>query len=67
MDNEKKIIENFREAMGTLPSQKPEVSYEYKNALETAYVKLTDYPNNPYKSMLRMACATWGEAITNLT
>jgi len=61
MDNEKKIIENFREAMGTLPSQKPEVSYEYKNALETAYVKLTDYPNNPYKSMLRMACATWGD------
>lgn len=61
MKEEKELIENFRKAMGTLPSQSPVVSYDYKNCLESAYVKLTDYPENPYKSMLRMACATWGD------
>lgn len=60
-DKTKQDIENMRQAMGTLPSQKPEKNYDYKNCLETCYVKMTDYPVNPYKTLLRMSAATWGD------
>ena len=57
----KEEIESFRRSMDTLPSQKPEKNYDYKNSLETIYVKLTECVDNPYKSLVRMATATWGD------
>lgn len=57
---ERKQIEKMRKAMGTLPSQKPQKTYDYVNALAAITVRLTDYPNNPYKTLVRMATATWG-------
>jgi thymidylate synthase ThyX len=61
MTEERTEIENFRKAMGTLPSQSPKKNYDYKNCLETIYVKLTDCPSNPYKTLVRMSTATWGD------
>jgi len=61
MKEEREEIENFRKSMGTLPSQAPVKNYEYKNCLETIYTKLTDCPGNPYKTLVRMATATWGD------
>ena len=58
---EKERIENFRKATGTLPSQKPEKNYKYEDCLRTIYTKLTDAPKNPYKTLVRMATATWGD------
>ncbi len=57
---EKKDIENLREAMGTLPSQNPQKTLDYENALDACYVKLVEYPNNPYKPIVRFCCSTWG-------
>jgi thymidylate synthase ThyX len=56
----KEDIDNLRSALGTLPSQKPEKNYEYKNALETGYVNMTDYPENIMKNIVVAATSTWG-------
>lgn len=61
---ERKNIEQFRKAMGTLPSQRPKKNYRYVNALDVCTVRLTEYPDNPYKSLVRMATATWGDGQT---
>ncbi|MAG47152.1 hypothetical protein CL617_00980 [archaeon] len=57
----KKDIENFRSAMGTLPSQSPKKTYKYKNDITSIYVKMTDYPKNPYQIIARAVSATWGD------
>ncbi|HQJ75560.1 MAG TPA: FAD-dependent thymidylate synthase [Bacteroidota bacterium] len=53
-------IDNLRKSMGTLPSQKPQKNYEYKNSLETCYVNLTSFPQNYAKSIVIAATSTWG-------
>jgi len=57
----KEQIENIRQAMGTLPSQKPKKNYDYVNALEHCHVRLAEAPENPYRPLVRMATATWGD------
>ena len=54
-------IDNIRSAMGTLPSQNPKKNYDYKNALETGYVGITDWPLNPMKNIVVAATSTWGD------
>lgn len=63
---QRKSIEKFRKALGTLPSQRPKKTYDYINSLEACNVRLTDYPENPYKTLVRMATATWGSGKTGL-
>jgi len=58
---DKDQIENIRKALGTLPSQQPEKNYDYVNALEATHVRLADCTSNPYKSLVMMATATWGD------
>ena len=59
----KETIENMRKAMGTLPSQKPTKTYDYVSAFDTkaSHVKLVEFPENPYRSILRISTATWGD------
>ena len=63
----KKDIENIRSAMGTLPSQAPEKSYSYANDITSVYVKMIDWPRNPYKPMVASVCSTWGDNETGST
>lgn len=65
----KEDIDNLRSALGTLPSQKPEKNYEYKNVFDDSvgYVKLIEFTSNPYKCLVRAACATWGDAKSGST
>ncbi len=63
----KSEIDNMREAMGTLPSQAPQKTYGYKNSLDSLYVKMVEYPKNPYKAIVSMAAATWGDNETGST
>lgn len=67
MDDYKKQVDNMREAMGTLPSQAPSKTYEWKNSLDALYVKLVDWTINPYKALVSMAAATWGDNETGST
>ena len=53
-------IENLRAAMGTLPSQKPEMRTDVVRGVERLKVELVDYNVNPYKSIVEAATATWG-------
>ncbi len=64
--NEQDVI-NMRRAMGTLPSQSPKKTYSYKNDVESMYVKMTDWPRNPYEAIGRAVCATWGDNETGST
>jgi hypothetical protein len=59
----KETIENFREAMGTLPSQNPVKNYDYVSTYDpnACYVKLVEYPSNIYKYLVRMSASTWGD------
>lgn len=59
-----KQIDNLREAMGTLPNQAPEKNYDYANCLDTIYTKMVEWPDNPYRMMVRMAASTWGDGAT---
>lgn len=63
----KEDVENIRAAMGTLPSQNPKKTYSYKNDITSIYVKMTDAPSNPYKTIVRAVCATWGDNETGST
>jgi len=63
----KEEIINFRKAMGTLPSQQPEKTYSYKNDISSIYVKMTDWPRNPYEIIVRAVTATWGDNKTGST
>lgn len=58
----KEVIENFRKAMGTLPSQNPVKNYDYVSAFDpkACYVKLVEYPSNVMKYLVRTAASTWG-------
>lgn len=67
MSDYKKQIDNMREAMGTLPSQAPEKTYTWKNSLDSLYVRLVDWTLNPYKALVTMAAATWGDNETGST
>tara|TARA_Y100000310_G_scaffold273645_1_gene289207 strand:+ start:8754 stop:9761 length:1008 start_codon:yes stop_codon:yes gene_type:complete len=60
-------IENMRNAMGTLPSQKPKKTYNYENDITSIYTKMTDWPKNPYKIIVRAVTATWGDNETGST
>lgn len=64
MPKDKKQIDEFRRAMQTLPSQKPEKNYKYVDTFDPSvgYVKLVDYPKNIFKPIVRAATATWGNA-----
>ena len=57
----------MREAMGTLPSQSPEKSYDYSDDISSIYVKMTDWPRNPYEVLVRAVTATWGDDATGST
>lgn len=59
----KEVIENFRKAMGTLPSQEPSKNYDYVSIFDdrAGYVKLVEVPPNPYKYLVRCASSTWGD------
>lgn len=63
MEIDKNVIENFREAMGTLPSQTPQKNYDYYSIFteNASYVKLVEKPENPYRYLVRCACSTWGD------
>ena len=63
----KKDILNMRKAMGTLPSQAPKKNYSYKNDITSIYLKMIDYPKNPYKIILSAVLATWGDNETGST
>ncbi len=56
-------IQNMRKAMETLPSQKPEISFEYQNDISSITVNMTDFPSNPYKIIVRAVTATWGNGL----
>jgi len=60
-------VQNMRKAMGTLPSQHPEKTYSYKNDIQSIYVKMTDWPRNPYEQIVRAVAATWGDNETGST
>lgn len=62
-EDTKSQIENLRRAMGTLPSQSPELKTEFKRGVEGITVKLIDRPVNPYKSMVTLATTCWGEKV----
>jgi len=65
--NYKKDIDNMREAMGTLPSQAPKKTYSWKNSLDSLYVAMNDWTKNPYKAIVSMCTATWGDNETGST
>ncbi len=67
MSDYKKDIDNMREAMGTLPSQAPKKTYSWKNSLDSLYVTMNDWTRNPYRAMVSMAAATWGDNETGST
>ena len=67
MSDYKKSIDNMRQAMGTLPSQAPKKTYAWKNSLDSLYVNMVDWTLNPYKAMVAMAAATWGDNETGST
>lgn len=67
MSDYKKQIDNMREAMGTLPSQAPKKTYKWKGSLDALYVKMTTKPENPYKAIVAMCAATWGDNETGST
>lgn len=55
-----KQVENLREVMGTLPSERPEKKtsiVKFENSIE---VTLEDFSNNPYKAMFVTSTSTWG-------
>lgn len=58
----KEQIDNIREALDTLPNRNNEKTYDYFNALETSYVKITDIPQNVYRNITNAAVSTWGSA-----
>lgn len=60
---DKETIENFRSAMGTLPSQNPKKNYDYVSTFHqnACYVKLVEFPLNPYKYLVRCCASTWGD------
>lgn len=62
MDN-KQTVDNIRQALGTLSSQRPEKSYEYVSAYDerACTVNLVEAPDNPYKYFVRCATSTWGD------
>lgn len=62
MPIQKEIVENMRRAMNTLPSQKAQKVYDYMSVYDprACNVKLVEYPDNPYKMIVRAATATWG-------
>jgi len=64
--NEQDVI-NMRRAMGTLPSQSPQKTYSYKDDVSGMYVRMTDWPRNPYETIGRAVCATWGDNETGST
>jgi len=59
---DKATIDNFREAMGTLPGSKNPKSYDYISAYDkdATNVKLINKTENPYKAILAASVATWG-------
>jgi hypothetical protein len=61
--SKKKTIDNIRKALGTLPSQNSEISYDYYSAFdkEVGNVRLVHTPKNPYKQLVAAATATWGD------
>ena len=58
---DKATIDNFREAMGTLPGRNKK-TYEYMSAYDprATNVRMIDATQNPYKTMVAAATATWG-------
>lgn len=63
----KNQVDNMRKAMGTLPSQNPQKTYSWKNSLDSLYVSLVDWTRNPYKAVVSMCAATWGDNETGST
>ena len=63
----KNDVINMRKAMGTLPSQAPSKSYDYKDDITSICVNMTDFPKNPYKIIARAVTATWGDNETGST
>jgi len=58
MTNER--INELREAMGTLPSERPVKETYIYFGCEKLDVEIIDYNENPYKSIFAIATATWG-------
>lgn len=60
-DMTREDVVNMRQAMGTLPSQQPQKTYDYQDDITSIYVKMTDWPKNPYEIIARAVTATWGD------
>lgn len=56
-----KAVENLRKVMGTLPSEQPQKSTNFKSIEDSFEVTVEDWSNNPYKAMFVSATSTWGD------
>jgi len=60
-----KEIDNIREALQTLPNTSKK-NYDYDTSLNNINIRLIDYSKNPFKSIVAVACATWGSGGSKL-
>jgi len=56
----KKNIWEFRDWIGTRPSENPVQETKFYRGVEDISVSLVDWSHNPYKGMFTIATATWG-------
>lgn len=61
MEQKENYVENLRKVMGTLPSEQPDKSTNFKTMDESMEVTLEDYSNNPYKAIFVSCTSTWGD------
>lgn len=56
-------INSLRSAMGTLPSQEPNLETDFYKGVEKISVELVDCNRNPYKAMYVLATTCWGSKV----